>query len=148
MKDQGKTKKSHKLKFDERFPFHIIGISSHENDYRLIWAINTGLQLSFVKISNLKLNDKQGNTMEFSRYLFEDETLQYSYYIISNLCPEGILIPEYRAIDYFMFVKGPFAEGFIEETTGKLKKIGIISAAFPINVNSVKSIKRLMHVDE
>ncbi len=148
MKDHEKIKKIHKLKIDERFSFRIIGISSHENDYRLIWAINSGLQLSFFKISNLKLNDKLGNIMEFSRYLFENETLQYSYYIISNLCPEGILIPEYRTIDYFMLIKGSFSEGFIEETIRKLKKIGIISAAFPINVNSVKSIKRLMHVDE
>ena len=35
-------KKVHKLKIDTQFPFQIIGISSHENDYRLIWAVNTG----------------------------------------------------------------------------------------------------------
>jgi hypothetical protein len=148
MKGQEKTKKIHKLKIDEHFPFHIIGISCHENDYRLIWAINTGLQLSFVKASNLKVKVKQGKIVEFSRYFFEDEMLQYNYYIISNICPESILIPEYRTIDYFLFIKGSFSEGFIEEITRKLKKIEIISAVFIINVNSVKSIKRLMHLDE
>ncbi len=148
MKNQEKAKKVHKLKVDDRFPYRIIGISSHENDYRLIWAINAGLQLSFVKISNLKLNDKQGNIIEFSRYYFEDETLQYSFYIISNLCPEGILLPEYRTIDFFMFIKGTFSESYFNDTIGKLKKIEIISAVFPIDVNSVKSIKRLIHIDE
>lgn len=148
MKKQEKTKKIHKLKIDEHFPFHTIGISCHENDYRLIWAINTGLQLSFIKASNLKVTDKQGNVIEFSRYFYEDETLQYNFYIISNICPEGILVPEYRTIDYFLFIKGSFSDSFIEDITRKLKTVSIISAVFTIDVNSLKSKKRLMHLDE
>ena len=147
MKARESSKKVHKLKVDTQFPFRTIGISSHENDYRLIWAINTKLHTAFVKIDNFRALDGTGAENEFSRYFFDDEDRYFSYYIISNRCNNGYMVPEYRMVDYFMFLKGEIAPGFAEEMIRKLKQVEIISTAFLIDKKNLKSVKKLLHLD-
>jgi hypothetical protein len=148
MKARESSKKVHKLKVDTQFPFRTIGISSHENDYRLIWAINTKLHTAFVKIDNFRALDGTGAENEFSRYFFDDEDRYFTYYIISNRCNNGYMVPEYRMVDYFIFLKGEVAPTFPEELILKLKQVDIISTAFLIENKTIKSIKRLLHLDE
>jgi hypothetical protein len=147
MKDRESSKKIHRLKVDAQFPFKIIGISSHENDYRLIWAVNANLHTRFVKIENFRIPDAKGIENEFSRYYFEDEDRYIACYIISNRCDNGYMVPEYRTVDYFMFLKGETGTGFTSETIRRLKRIEIISTAFLIDNKTIRSIKRLNHLD-
>jgi len=147
MKDQGSSKKVHKLKIDTQFPFRIIGISSHENDYRLIWAVNAKLNTAFVRIDNFVALDASGAENEFSRYFFEDPDRYLCFYIVSNRCDNGYMVPEYRMVDYFMFLKGEIAPGFAEEMIRKLKQVEIISTAFLIDKKNLKSVKKLLHLD-
>jgi hypothetical protein len=147
MKSQESSKKVHKLKVDLEFPFSVIGISSHENDYRLIWAINENLNMTFVKIENFRALDGTGEENEFSRYLFENPDRYLSFYIISNRCDNGYLVPEYRMVDYFLFLKGDTEPDFPEKLARKLKQVGIISTAFPIEHKKIKSLKKLLHLD-
>lgn len=148
MKDRESSKKVHKLKVDTQFPFRTIGISSHENDYRLIWAINTKLHTAFVRIDNFRALDANGTENEFSRYFFEDQDRYFACYIISNRCDNGYMIPEYRMVDYFMFLKGEIESGFPDEMIRQLKQVEIISTAFLVDNKTIKSIKRLLHLDE
>jgi hypothetical protein len=147
MKERETSKKIHKLKVDTQFPFRIIGISSHENDYRLIWAVNSKLHYDFKKIGNLTLDDKSNSIIEFSRYYYEDEDSFIACYIVSNRCSDGYLLPEYRTTDYFLFLKGEIEPGLPEELAKKLKQVGIVSTAFVIDIKSLKSIKKLLHLD-
>jgi hypothetical protein len=147
MKEKESSKKVHKLKIDTRFPFLTIGISCHENDYRLIWAINAKLNTAFVKIDDF--NDYKGTETEnyFSRYYFEDADRYISFYILSNRCNNGYLVPEYRKVDYFLFLKGEIEPGFAEAMVGKLKQVDILSTAFLIDNHTIRSIKKLVHLD-
>lgn len=140
-------KKVHKLKIDTQFPFQIIGISSHENDYRLIWAVNTGINTAFVRISNFEVSDGKQNNNEFSRYFYDDTDRCLGLYIISNRCDNGYLVPEYRNIDYFLFVKGECEPGYPSGLAVKLKKVEIISTAFVIDQKSIRSLKKILYLD-
>jgi hypothetical protein len=113
----------------------------------LIWAINTKLHTAFVKIDNFRALDGTGAENEFSRYFFNDEDRYFSYYIISNRCNNGYMVPEYRMVDYFIFLKGEVDPAFPEELIRKLKQVDIISTAFLIDNKTIKSIKKLMHLD-
>jgi hypothetical protein len=132
---------------DTHFPFKIIGISSHENDYRLIWAINSKLNLAFSRIGEFKTLDESGKGMEFSRFFLEDESRFISFYIISNRCSQGFLLPEYRTMDYFLFLKGELDDNYPEILIKRLKSVEIISIAFLIEKPSGKTMKKLMHLD-
>jgi hypothetical protein len=147
MKDRVSSKKVHKLKINVQFPFKTIGISSHENDYRLIWAINAKWNTPFVKIADIEVIDNKGSENKFSRYFFEDEDKCVSFYIISNRCDNGYMVPEYRMVDYLLFLKGEIEPGFPEEMIRKLKQVDIISTAFLIDNKTIKSIKKLLHLD-
>jgi len=147
MKDRETSKRVHKLKIDNQFPFRTIGISSHENDYRLIWAINAKLHTAFVKMANYKAFNETVAENEFSRYFFEDEDRYISFYILSNRCDNGYLVPEYRKVDYFMFLKGETEPGFAEAMVGKLKQVDILLTAFLVDNRTLKSIKKLSHLD-
>ncbi|MBN2764590.1 MAG: IPExxxVDY family protein [Bacteroidales bacterium] len=147
MNGKDSSKKVHRLKIDLEFPFSVIGISSHENDYRLIWAINENLNVNFVKIENFRALDVTGSENEFSRYFFEDPDRYLSLYVLSNRCDNGYLLPEYRMVDYFLFLKGGTKPGLPEEMATKLKQVEIISTAFPIEHKKIKSLKKLLHLD-
>jgi hypothetical protein len=147
MKERESSKKVHKLKIDTRFPFLTIGISCHENDYRLIWAVNAKLNTAFVKIDDFNDYITTGAEKSFSRYFFEDADRYISFYILSNRCDNGYLVPEYRKVDYFLFLKGETEPGFAEAMVGKLKQVEIISTAFLIDIHSLKSARKLLHID-
>jgi len=147
MKERESSKKVHKLKIDTRFPFLTIGISCHENDYRLIWAVNAKLNTAFVKIDDFNDYSVTGEAKTFSRYYFEDADRYISFYILSNRCDNGYLVPEYRKFDYFLFLRGETESGFAEAMVGKLKQIDILSTAFVIDNHTIKSIKKLQHLD-
>jgi hypothetical protein len=147
MKERESPKKVHKLKIDTRFPFLTIGISCHENDYRLIWAVNAKLNTAFVKTDDFNDYNETGAVKTFSRFFFEDADRYISFYILSNRCDNGYLVPEYRKVDYFLFLKGETEPGFAEAMVGKLKQVDILSTAFLIDNHSIKSIKKLAHLD-
>jgi len=147
MKERESSKKVHKLKIDTRFPFLTVGISCHENDYRLIWAVNSKLNTAFVKIEDFNDCSETGAEKLFSRYFFEDADRYLSFYILSNRCDNGYLVPEYRKVDYFLFLKGDTEAGFAEALVAKLKQVEILSTAFVIENKTIRSIKKLVHLD-
>jgi hypothetical protein len=147
MKNQESSKKIHKLKIDTRFPFVTIGISSHENDYRLIWAINTRLNMPFVKMDDFNFTGDGSPGNSFSRFSYDDTDRYVTFYIISNRCDNGYLIPEYRTVDFFLFMKGEVSTHMREELVKKLRQVEIISMAFFIDNKTIKSSRKLIHLD-
>lgn len=121
----------HKLKIKKNPDFFLIGISSHENDYRLTWAINQSLGFQFTRINNLKShNEKLNIDQEFSMFLYEDEEKQVRYNLISNRCENGFLISEHKNIDFFIYIQGEVKESHVEDIVTRLKKNEIITIAF------------------
>lgn len=127
-------KKIHKLTFELESDFSLIGIASHENDYRLSWAINKSLHLDLIKVEDLSLNHpKHKINTNYSMYYFEDENNYISYNLISNKSEKGFLMPEMKNIDFILRISGSPDATFTDELVKKLKKIDIIITAFLID---------------
>jgi hypothetical protein len=132
-------KKIVKLQIGETNSFTLIGISSHENDYRLVWAMNNAFSFQFTRIENLVIFDQKINTdLEFSRFIFSDEDKYLTYHLISNRCPDGFLFPEIKNLDYLLQITGELDEKQLAALIRNLKKTGIISAAFFIDPKQLK----------
>ena len=118
------------LKLDTKpVVFTLIGISSHENDYRLSWNINEYLELKFVQDNHIVTS--AGN--EFSCFVHEDEDQRLQ--LISNRCDNGFLLGKYKNFDFILKFNTELNETKIAAWLHDLRKVPLISAAFPIQVN-------------
>ena len=96
-------KKNQKLYYQPEPDFHLIGIASHENDYRLSWALNKKLLVNFIRSENLEIKDLKKNSVSFfSVFSTDDEQEDIRLILISNRCDNGFLIEELKNIDYFL----------------------------------------------
>jgi len=139
------TKKSHKLTFEDDFRFILIGISSHENDYRVCWSLNNTLGMSLKRSENLTIhNPRLRQNQEFSMYRYADQATLLHYHLISNRCDDGFLLEEMPNIDYILKISGDAGKNFPAQLVHKLKKNDIITTAFEINPSALKSRKKLL----
>jgi rRNA maturation protein Rpf1 len=137
------NKTVHKLKINLKPDFFLIGISSHENDYRITWAINNSLGINLVKADNLTTtNDHLKVEQEFAVFEFDDHEGSAKYRLISNRCNNGFLLNEHKNIDFFLAVYGEMNSGSIENMVVLLRKISIITTAFVIQKISAKSAEK------
>ena len=134
----------HKLSSESDKTFVLLGISSHENDYRLSWGINESLGFKLVKSDNhVSYNLKLKENQEFSTYNYLDEE-SASYRLISNRCNNGFLLDELKNIDFLLLIE-PFSSTLdIKEVMNKIRTVPFISAVFSIDQHSLKNKKRLL----
>lgn len=138
-------KKIHKLAIEIESDYSLIGIASHENDYRLSWAINKSLGLDLKKKEDLTLDHPKNKILiNYSLFIFDDENNYITYNLISNKSEKGFLIPEMKNIDFVLRVSGSPDQNLLDDLLFKLKKIDIVITAFQINEVSEKLRKKLM----
>jgi hypothetical protein len=125
-------KKIHKLLIPGSSPFKLLGISSHENDYRLTWAANSKLGLRLIRTENITAGDDDTEKLEFSVFQSIDKDKSHKMNLISNRCPNGFLIREMKNIDFFMQIFGDISQPDLNEIASGLKSIDIVSAVFEI----------------
>jgi hypothetical protein len=134
------SKKKYQLKSDITDENRIIGISSHENDYRLSWALNNQFNISLKKVEDLIIEVPEKDTpLKFSTYLFYDENSNIQYKLLSNRCENGYLLKEYKNIDYILHLKGNFDNNDINYILQKIKKNECVLFSFIIDINNLKN---------
>ena len=144
MPEQDK-KKTVKLKIEYSLNFKIIGISSHENDYRLVWAINEKLGMQFLRIDNLIVHHvKLKEDLEFSRYLFDDESRYLKLYLFGNRCDDGFLFPEVKNLDFILQIVGEISTAELKNLEKKLKTVDVVSTAFILQPEKIKGIGKIL----
>jgi len=109
--------------------FTIIGISSHENDYRLSWSINEQLRLAFAQGDSIVTD--AGN--EFTCFVHEDDLQRLL--LISNRCDNGFLLDKYKNFDFILKINAELTDAEMTEWLRNLKKVSLVSVAFHIPVN-------------
>jgi hypothetical protein len=138
-------KKLHRLNVSAGPELFVFGISSHENDYRLSWAINSQLGFSFSRAANLELfNEKIQEKQIFSVFSHIEEEYELKYYLVSNTCENGFLLPEYRNVDFLILIQGEISENELDKLLTRLKKIEIINLAFQIPGLPAKSLEKIL----
>ncbi|MBN2520972.1 MAG: IPExxxVDY family protein [Bacteroidales bacterium] len=137
-------KRTHKLDYQPEFEFDLIGISSHENDYRISWAFNKEMKLIFVKTNDLEIESTNKDEIQkFSKFTCLDEDSLNTYHLISNRCDNGFLLDEFKNLDYFLLVLGEYDNYFIDDLIKKIKSIDLITIAFRIDLNNIKNKSKL-----
>lgn len=135
----------HKLSPETRIDPILLGISSHENDYRLSWALNENLGFRLAKTENLKtFNQRLNETQEFSTYRYTEEDRANVYRLISNRCDNGFLLDELKNIDFLMLIEPADASFTITELMAKIRAVPFVSAIFAVDLNSLKNKKRFL----
>lgn len=128
-----------KLQIDYDYEFCLIGIVSHEKDYRLCWMLNTLLNIQLTKNE-----DYDTGQSKHSMYGYVHEELFREYYLLANRGTSHPLIEEHKHIDYFLIIKGALEEDDKKHITELIKKSDMVSAAYLIDVLSLKSKQNLI----
>ena len=110
--------------------FTLLGVSSHENDYRLSWNLNEHLHLGLAQTENFI----SGTGQEFSCFAWEDEN-NSTILLISNRCDNGFLLDKYKNIDFILKIDPELTAEDLSTWQNKLKKVPLVSATFPIPIN-------------
>jgi hypothetical protein len=121
--------------------FTLIGIASHQRDYRLIWSINEKMQLKLVKMDDLKIfQDKKNESNTFSFYYYDDPHTYKTYFFISNMGANGFLFPEHKQTNFFLLIKGNVTVELKEELIQSLFSNPYILNVHSIPLSSIKNI--------
>ena len=161
----------HTLTVEYDYDFVLIGISSHEKDYRICWALNKKLGLDLIKNESLEIKSKKQDTPSFfSLFKYENTDEFMEYFVISNISENklfaskgntlfgkggkgakelestenGILISEHKQMTCFFVIRGEVEESKIEELIQKIKEIDIVLTAVNIDVSALKSKTNLI----
>jgi hypothetical protein len=127
-------KKVHKLRGFSPEDFQIIGIASHQNDYRLSWAMNQQLNLKLQKETDLEVKSKRNDEVcqYYTRYAYTDTNRGICYHLIANKNSQGFLLPEMKNLDFLLKVEGQMDEQAISDLVREIKRISFIIIAFRI----------------
>ncbi|MGZ4034532.1 MAG: IPExxxVDY family protein [Bacteroidia bacterium] len=135
----------HTLEIDYDYDFVLIGISSHEKDYRICWGLNNKLSINLVKIDPLEIKDKKQDDPSYFSLFFCDRPDEFmEYFIIANRSEKGMLIPEQKQMDYFFIIRGEIENEAVMEVIKKIKEIDLVQTAYRIDVASLKSKQNLI----
>jgi hypothetical protein len=140
----GKQKK-YTLTLECEYDYEMIGICSHHSDYRLVWGINSVLNLNLEKADEdfIVVNKKGQHLSHHSFYEFKDSENLIEYYLIKNKNEGKFLIPEKQDIDYFLFL----CENYLENTSEiiqKIKSVKSVLAVFNFNPEEIHSTENLV----
>lgn len=154
----------HTLEIEFDYDFVLIGISSHEKDYRLCWTINNALNLQLTKQESLEIKGKKQTTPSFfSFFLFEKQDDFIDYAIIANLSESKTveqttstlfdaldesdneyLIPEQKQMNYFFLIRGEIENEEVNEIIQQIKEIENVQTAVRIDVKGLRSKQNLI----
>ncbi|MFO7938822.1 MAG: IPExxxVDY family protein [Bacteroidales bacterium] len=138
-------KRVHKLaSFEAPTPVRVIGIASHENDYRFSWALNQELGLQLQKSDYLVFEEKKQETVQsFSLYKQRNKDSAFQYIQINNKCEAGFFLKRHKNIDFILLIAGDLTETDHKQLITKLNAMDMILAAFPIEELSTKEQARI-----
>ena len=134
-----------KLLIQNDYDFFLFGISCPEKPYRLCWALNNQLKITFAKDKDMEVHEKNQEVQSnFSVFAFRNEEMFTDYRIIVNKMENKFLVPEYKHADYLLLVQGgmPYSEkGSILK---KVKEVTFVQTAFEIDPKKIRSKENLI----
>ncbi len=133
-----------KLKYNPETEYHIIGLSTSEDDYKVSWLINKNTNIQLQRTDNLEVrDDNKTDILVFSVFKGHDGSNGFKIKLVSNKCPEGYLINELKNIDIFIVIFCTDTN-YSSKLTTELKKFAEINAVFNIDKLNLKSKEKLL----
>ncbi|MCB9168743.1 MAG: IPExxxVDY family protein [Flavobacteriales bacterium] len=122
---------------------HVIGISCHENDYRLCWSLNRGLDLALTK--RAKDIEDQGPDGDAHHVVFDhdDTDLEVRYTLVNNHGDHGLLVKDQRHVDFFLVVDDRIPLP-IEDLLERVRRSEFVLAAFSLSFAEMRAGHKLL----
>lgn len=119
------------------YDFDVIGISSHEKDYRVAWTLNKQLGIKLTHLKDLVVSGRL-NTSTHPVFRYEDPVKKMVYTLFDNKTENGYLLSDLQQFDYVLKIEGLQAVDH-EETIKKLKQAPLVNAALHLDVERIRS---------
>ena len=124
--------------------YSLVALVTPLKDYRLAYFINDALNFQLKKYDDLRIAGKES---AFSWYYYSQGSNYLRCMLISNMEEKGRLIPGQR-IDYIFLIKNIVDEEQLVDILSKLRKISGISAAFEIDMSTIRNMDVLLEAIE
>lgn len=126
--------KKHKLFVEEEelLPDAVLRIQSHARDYKLVWAINNGTILQFIKHEGII---SQLSNAQHSRYMNDNDLVIAD--LIKNKSDANYFVPEEKHVDYFLVLQ----EVEEEEVQNLIKVLNTIKEILLVNRIDLSNFK-------
>jgi hypothetical protein len=126
----------HTLEIEDEYDFEIIGVSSHEKDYRLAWSLNKTLGWRLVRIEDAVVEGKRSTTYH-ARFRWMHPVDQTVFTLIDNKTPEGTFLPDLAQFDYVLKIEQP-GESTMKRLQEGLRKTDFVLAFQMQEVDKLK----------
>lgn len=136
----------HILKTDSKevYDFMLFGIICQHHDYRLCFEINRALSFSLERTLDLEIIFNKGkDKIKTSRFEYKDG-FGNEYFVLSNKASNGLLIAEYKNIDYFFMVREPIPVHEKAQLEKQLRAIPVVLGAYHLEPEKIKSGERFV----
>ncbi len=134
------------LEFEPDYSFRLLAIAGNIPGYKLAWLLEKKLNLTLQRIDELKLTSKRKGQESFFQVFVSEET-EDSYVhwtLIGNKSSGSYLIPEQKAVDFYLKVEGDVPEESYLNVFNTLKEIADIQLVFDVNPEQLKSKANLI----
>ena len=121
----------------------VIGISCHENDYRLCWALNRQLGLALTRRRDDIQEPGPRAVSYHSVYDHSDERDLVRYTLINNHGAAGLLLKEQRSADFFLLADREVVVDE-KELLERVRGTELVLAVFPLAFNDLKAGHKLL----
>ena len=129
-----------KLLVQNDYDFFLFGISCGEKPYRLCWALNNQLRISFVKGKDMEVHEKnQPEQTRFPVFNYRNEEMFTDYRVIINKTENKFLVPEYKQADYLLMIQGGIPYSEKNSILKKVKDVTFVQTAFEIDPRKIKT---------
>ena len=118
----------------------VIGISCHEQDYRLCWALNRRLGLLLTR-RRAGLNDLEDGSGMHAAFDHRDAEDRISHTVVDNHGTGGPLIREHREADFFLVVDREAADTDLLE---QVRRTELVLAAYPLEFGRIRAGHKLL----
>jgi hypothetical protein len=136
-----------KLQTDIDYDFTLLSIISPAKPHRLCSIINSELDLQLAKSDEISSpSDTTPKSVTFKTFHFTDRVARKDYFLICNKSEGHPLIPERKAVDFFLLINTLLPESEIKELLQQLKDLSIIQMSFKDDIEQLNSKEKLLLV--
>lgn len=133
----------HKLDMDPDPEVMLIGISCHENDYRLCWALNRELGIDLVRRASDITEPGPEKMASYSAFDHTDEEHEARWTLVHNHSADGILLKEHKQADYFLVVDES-APITAHELIDRVRRAEFVLTAFALDARTERGAHKLL----
>ncbi len=120
----------------------ILGITTSLYDYRLAFFVSKVLNSQLKNTADLPVSSTTGIAY-YPFFISYSPAVRTHFFLVGNYNGQSFLLPKFKQIDYFLFLRGPFPDH--DPLQKQLKSIENVVAVFKIDESSIKNLTSIIN---